>query len=116
MLINHKTSLESLWNDGNKYYPDRIKFCIDQRRGKVSIDEEMHIDMENELLDDGSDPRDLFGGDIVFDDPGQLRTHIVWEAHPNIDQNRRRGIGRRRLLSDQGIIDELFSVLTSWIY
>ena len=116
MLLESKIPLEQLLSEGNSYYPDRIKFCIDRKRKKVSIDEEMHIDMENELLDDGSDPRDIFGGDIILDDPAQLKTHIVWEAHPNIDQNRRLGIGRGRKLSNQEIIDDLFSILKNWIY
>ena len=42
------------------------KFCIDIKRRRICIDEEMHIDMEHELFDDGSEYGDVFGGDIVF--------------------------------------------------
>ncbi len=76
----------------------------------------VHIEMEYELYDDGSNPRDVFGGDIIIDDRDNLKTHIVWEAHPNIEQNRLLGIGRGRLLSDEKITDELKDILVEWIY
>ncbi len=115
MIPKEKVHLEELWNNGNRFYPDRIKFCIDRKLKVISIDEEMHIDMENELYDNGSSSQDIFGGDIIMDDPVNLRTHIVWEAHPNIERNRELGIGSGRPITDQKIIDELFPILTSWV-
>lgn len=101
--------------NGNKYHPDRIKFCIDKKREIVAIDEEMHIDMEYELLDDGSSPDDIFGGDIVYDTQSG-KIDIVWEAHPNIERNRLLGIGQGRKLVDIKIIDELRDILIRWVY
>ena len=54
MILREKIDIEKLINNSNNYYPDRIKFCIDRKRKVVSVDEEYHIDMENELFSDGS--------------------------------------------------------------
>ena len=116
MILNSKTSIKELILNGNKYYPDRLKFCIDRKRRVVSIDEELHIDMENELYDDGSNAEDIFGGDIVVDSLDEARFHLVWEAHPNIERNRLLGIGQGRPLTDQPTIDELFDILNGWVY
>ena len=87
-----------------------VKFCIDRKKKLVAIDGDMHIDLENELYDNGSDSCDIYGGNIM-----KNPVEVVWEAHPNIDRNKELGIGRGRELTDQRTIDELFDILKSWI-
>lgn len=116
MVLSARTSLKSIVDEGEKNYQDRVKFCVDRKRRTVAADSSFHIEMEYELMDQGSEPEDIFGGDIIIDDYDSMKTHIVWEAHPNIEQNRRLGIGRGRPLTDEKIIDELTDILTSWIY
>ena len=67
MVLKEKASLKDLIENGNRNYSDRIKFCIDRKRRVVAIDSSFHIEMEYELYDDGSNPSDIFGGDIVID-------------------------------------------------
>ena len=111
MILANAITLDELIHNGNNYYPDMIKFCIDKKRKVVSIDEEMHIDMENELYDNGSDPNDIFGGNIMIDsDPPS----VVWEAHPNIERNRMIG-GRGRLITDVATLDELSQILYQFV-
>ena len=76
----------------------------------VAIDGDMHIDLENELYDNGSENGDIFGGNIMKDP-----IEVVWEAHPNIERNRTLGIGRGREITDQKTKDELFDILKTWI-
>ena len=116
MVLKERTSLRDLIEKGEKHYRDRIKFCIDRARRVVAADSSFHIEMEYELYDDGSNPTDIFGGDIVIDDLDTLKNHIVWEAHPNIEQNRLLGIGYGRPLTNEIIIEELKDILTEWIY
>ncbi len=116
MVLKKRTALEEIYNNGEKHYQDRIKFCIDKKRRTVAVDRSFHIEMEYELYDDGSSPNDVFGGDIVIDDINTLENHLEWEAHPNIEQNRALGIGRGRPLTDESIIDELKGILVEWIY
>ena len=111
MIIREKIDIEKLINNSNNYYPDRIKFCIDRKRKVVSVDEEYHIDMENELFSDGSKDEVIFGGDILF----YPEVSVLWEAHPNINRNMQLGIGKGRELTDTKLIDELFDILKEWI-
>lgn len=115
MILREKTSIDDLYENGNKFHADRVKFCIDKKRELVCIDGEMHIDMEYELIDDGSSPEDIFGGDFVFEGEEKKRT-IVWEAHPNIERNRLLGIGQGRKLEDYNLINELTVILSCWLY
>jgi hypothetical protein len=116
MVLKEKVSLKSIIENGNKHYQDRVKFCVDRERRVVAIDSSFHIEMEYELYDDGSNPKDIFGGDIIIDDLSTMKNHIIWEAHPNIEQNRLLGIGYGRPLTDEGIIGELKDILIEWIY
>ncbi len=116
MVLKEKISLKEMIEHGNKFYHDRVKFCVDRKRRVVAVDSSFHIEMEYELYDDGSNPKDIFGGDIVIDDPATMKNHIVWEAHPNIEQNRNLGIGSGRALTDEVLTDELKTILIEWIY
>lgn len=115
MILREKQSIDDIYQLGNKFHPDRVKFCIDRKRKIVCIDEEMHIDMEYELIDDGSNQEDIFGGDVVFSGDN-LDKEIIWEAHPNIERNRLLGIGQGRKLEDYELIDELKTILLMWLY
>ena len=110
MIIKEITQLDDIWKNHNHYYDDMVKFCLDRKRKVVAIDADMHIDLEYELYDDGSDDKDIFGGNIMKDP-----VEVVWESHPNIGRNKELGIGRGRELTDQSIIDELFDILKMWI-
>ena len=110
MILKDITTLDEIWKNYNHYYDDMVKFCIDKRKGIVAIDADMHIDLENELYDAGSEIIDIFGGNIMKDP-----VEVIWESHPNIDRNREHGIGRGRELTDQATIDELFEILKKWI-
>ena len=111
MILSEPVTIEYLKNNGNKYFPDMIKFCIDRKRHVVCIDDEMHIDMEHMLYDDGSSYDDIYGGNIMTDcDPPE----IIWEAHPNIERNRALG-GKGRKLTDESVIDELLGILCEWV-
>ena len=111
MVLQDIVELKALIESGNNFFPDMIKFCIDRKRRIVCIDEEMHIDMEHMLYDDGSAYEDIYGGNIMVDED---RPYIVWTAHPNIERNKQLG-GRGRLLTDEETISELSSILYEWV-
>ena len=110
MVLDEPIMLEDLKSISKNWYPDRIKFCVDRKRKRVAVDGEVHIDMEYELIDDGSDIEDVFGGDILLEP-----VSVLWESHSNIERNRILGTGTGRKLEDQKTIDELFEILKYWI-
>ena len=112
MVLSVKIDLKDLIQNGNCFFPDMIKFCVDIKRRKVCIDDEMHIDMEHMLYDDGSAYEDIYGGNIMTDcDPYQ----VVWEAHPNIERNRMLG-GYGRLITDEKTLSVLSDILYEWVF
>lgn len=113
MVLKDKINKETMINEYHHYAEDIIKFCIDRKRRKVALDREMHIEMEHELYDDGSDYSDIFGGNIVIEDDDVI--DIEWEAHPNIERNRMLGIGAGRELTDKNTVNELTLILRDWI-
>ena len=110
MIIKEITELKDIWDKYNHYYDDMVKFCVDRKKRIVAIDADMHIDLEYELYDNGSEFEDIYGGNIMKDP-----VEVVWEAHPNIERNRSLGIGRGREITDQNTVDELFEILKMWI-
>ncbi len=111
MILDRATNIEDIIKDGNQFFPDMIKFCIDRKRRKVIIDEEMHIDMEHELYDDGSEYEDIFGGNIMID---REPYEVIWEGHPNIERNKKLG-GRGRVITDEDVISDLSEILYEWV-
>ena len=111
MIPTSPIKLDNLIQNGNKYFPEMIKFCIDINRRVICIDEEMHIDMEHMLYDDGSEYSDIYGGNIMID---TTPYEVVWEGHPNIERNRSLG-GRGRLITDEKTIITLSEILYYWI-
>lgn len=111
MVLRGIVSIKQLIEEGNQYFPDMIKFCIDIKRRTVCIDEEMHIEMEHMLFDDGSDYEDIYGGNIMIDSD---KFEIIWEAHPNIERNKKLG-GKGRLLTDVATIEVLKAILLEWV-
>ncbi len=110
MIITEIIELKEIWASHNHYYDDMVKFCIDRKKRIVAIDADMHIDLEYELYDNGSDLEDIYGGNIMKDP-----VEVVWEAHPNIERNRTLGIGRGREITDENTADELLEILKMWI-
>lgn len=69
MIIKEAIGLNDIWDNHNHYYEDMVKFCVDRKRKVVAIDADMHIDLEYELYDDGSDDRLGIGCGRELSDP-----------------------------------------------
>lgn len=113
MVLKEKITVKKMIEEYSHYTDYMIKFCIDIKRRALAIDREMHIEMEHELYDDGSEYTDIFGGNLLIEDAEII--DVEWEAHPNIERNRQLGIGRGREITDQTVIDELKGILDEWI-
>ncbi len=111
MVLSEKTEIENIVKNGNHYFPDMVKFCIDIKRRRVCIDEETHIEMEHMLYDDGSEYEDIYGGNIMIN---KEKYDVIWEAHPNIERNKTLG-GKGRLITDEKTKSDLSGILFEWV-
>jgi len=66
MIIRDKIREEE-WREILKQYPSMIKLVVDIKKEVLAIGCELHIDCMDELLDDGSDPKMIWGANIYPD-------------------------------------------------
>ena len=50
MILKEPIDLEQLWEMEPQYFPNMMKFCLDRKRRVVAVNEEMHNDLEYELV------------------------------------------------------------------
>ena len=60
-IIQLKTSLSEIWDNRLTQTTDLLKIVVDIDRNILAVDAEMHADLEELLLEDASDQKDLWG-------------------------------------------------------
>lgn len=63
-IIRTKTKLSEIWNNREIQNTTLLKIVVDIKRRVIAVDAEMHADLENLLLDDGSKQEDLWGANL----------------------------------------------------
>ena len=66
-IISSRTSLSSIKSECNHFFTTLVKGVADVERRIIALDAEMHSDLEQLLLEDGSTQEDLWGFNILFD-------------------------------------------------
>ena len=67
-IIQKQTFLKDIWNSKEIDLGDTLKIVVDVKKHLVGIDAEMHADIEQEMLESGSEQADLWGANIVLQD------------------------------------------------
>lgn len=112
MVLTKRISFEELLSMKPRYFDDMVKIVVDRKNKTMAVSAEMHHDLMYELLDNGSEEKDLWGANIFED------KKIVWESMLNIKRNMfdTNDGTRGRLVKDPIIIDELNEIIFRWIY
>lgn len=63
-LIDQPTSLLFLWENKETDFTEMIKIVVDIERKIIGIDSELHADIEELLLEDGSMQQNLWGANV----------------------------------------------------
>jgi hypothetical protein len=63
-IISDPTSLDLLWKNRESSFEEMIKIVVDIKLERIGIDAEMHADIEQILLNEGSAQQDLWGANI----------------------------------------------------
>ena len=63
-IILSRTNLSELWQNRIIQTTDLLKIVVDISRKIIAVDAEMHADLEEMLLDDGSAQEDLWGANL----------------------------------------------------
>jgi len=73
-IINEHTNLQLLWDSREVDFTDVMKIVVDVERKVIAIDAEMHADLEETLLENGSHQKDLWGANIY---PGKTGDDLI---------------------------------------
>lgn len=111
MIVVHKMELQEIRNMEPCYFEDMVKIVIDRKQHRIALQAEMHLDLQLELYDSGSNEKDLYGANIYWD--GSLE----WTSTINVARNRELQSGvYGREIKDADVIAELTDIVNEWIY
>ena len=86
-IIKNRINKEYLKKFLDKPFKGVIKFVVDVEREIIAFGGELHSDAQELLIDDGSDARNLWGGNLFFPKNGK-KTIIEYSALINIKPSR----------------------------
>jgi hypothetical protein len=106
-IIKHPVSLLKIWNERETAFEEVLKIVVDITRNHIAVDAEMHADLEQLLLKEGSVQQDLWGANIY---PLRSETdQIEYTSLINI----RPAIGNRSMeVADPGIREKIHRSVT----
>lgn len=93
-IISEVMKKDDLWNCENIHNEEMVKGVVDVKRGIIAIDGEMHADLEQMLLSDGSRQDDLWGINLYpdgYDEGGMVEFDSMINVRPR-QNNRSRGV------------------------
>jgi len=67
LLISKPTHKEILLERHNTFFKTMIKAVIDIKKEILTLDAELHADLENRLLHEGSEPENLWGINLFLE-------------------------------------------------
>lgn len=85
IIITSRTPISTIKNDHNHFFTTMVKGVADVNQGIIALDAEMHADLEEKLLANGSAQQDLWGFNILFDTP--LENALEYTSLINIRPN-----------------------------
>ncbi len=86
-----------------------VKGVVDVKKEIIGVDAEMHADIEQQMLANGSEQDDLWGINLYFDDPEDM---IEYDSMINI---RPRLNNRSRSVEDPATRDKIKKIVEKWI-
>ncbi|MFH1161185.1 MAG: DUF5674 family protein [bacterium] len=63
-IIKQPASLIKIWEERVTAFEEILKIVVDINKNIIAVDAEMHADLEQPLLDEGSAQQDLWGANI----------------------------------------------------
>jgi hypothetical protein len=63
-IIRNPTSIKKLWQSKESGFEEMVKIVVDIERDVLAIDAELHADLENLLLEDGSKQENIWGANV----------------------------------------------------
>jgi len=110
-ILSEKITLNNLQSlENTKFFPDMVKAVVDVDKGIIALNAEMHVDLEQFLLEAGSAQKYLYGINIYYDGD------IEFDSAINPPRNRDAGFPRvGRYVADPAARKLIIEVVNKWI-
>ena len=111
-ILKEKIKFEELQNfEEEVFFDDMIKCVVDVDRDLIAINAELHSDLEELLLENGSSQKSLYGINIILDDG-----EIEFDSMINPPRNRDDGYPRGgRFVSSPEKQQKITEIVDKWI-
>jgi hypothetical protein len=112
VILNHKVSLKDLEHlEPETYFDDMMKCVVDIDKELIAVSAELHSDLVEYLLNNGSEQKYLYGINILYDDG-----EIEYDSLINPPRNRDAGYPRAgRYVADPDARNKIAEVVQKWI-
>ncbi len=64
LTLQNPISLQEIRTEHNHFFDSMVKIVVDLERESVALDAEMHADLEQQLLEEGSEQMNLWGANV----------------------------------------------------
>ncbi len=112
MKLVDRISVSDLSSMSEKMYGLLVKAVVDIKDKSVAIDAEMHVDLEQFLLERGSAQEDLWGINLY---PGKFKTDDFVEFDSMINIRPRQN-NRSRTVEDEKIKQQIIDIIAGVIH
>ena len=113
-IITERTTLESIRSKEEQsevFFEDMVKCVADIDKRLIAVSAELHSDLEELLLESGSEQKYLYGFNILYDDG-----EIEYDSMINPPRNREAGFPRAgRDVADPAVREIIREIVEQWI-
>ena len=110
MVIKERKRIEEWATMEPKYFHDMVKGVCDVENGIIALHAEMHVDLEQELLDAGSEQENLVGFNIYYDGDIELDSKIDPPVNRRLEHPR-----SGRLITDPEMVKKVTAIVRKWV-
>ena len=110
-ILSKKISRDELNKMDSGYFEDMIKAVVDIEKQIIGVDAELHADIEEALIDEGSEQRNLWGINFLTDED-DIEEFVEFDSLINI---RPKQNNRSRYVEDENIRNKVLEVVEKWI-
>lgn len=82
LILKTPLPLQEIQENHNHFYQTMVKIVVDLEEKILALDAEMHADLEQNLLEQGSLQNNLWGANIYFDKPGFIEFNSLINIRP----------------------------------
>lgn len=110
-ILKSKKAFTEIKNMSPHYFDDMVKGVVDVKQEIIALNADMHVDLEQMLLDSGSCQDDLIGFNIYYEDG-----EVELDSNINPPINRKLGYPRAgRMITDPKTVALVETIIDRWI-